>query len=139
MRIPATGTGFTVMTTVPDFPCAVAVIVAVPGAIAATLPDCVTVATSGAELAYETVAVVTGFPLESESVTESCVDSPTVRSCENAATVTVATGGGPDGSPPPQAARSAGARTTASGRRTNRFIEPPRMMHGRGSLAAPTG
>lgn len=93
----ATGTGagaLTVTCAVPTFPSLVAVIVAVPDAIAVTTPDALTVAVCGALDAQTTPRPASAFPLASYATAFSVSEAPT-ESCDVVgATTTDATGTG---------------------------------------------
>jgi len=87
----ATGTTTTATVTEADFPSLVAVIVAVPAALAVTSPLLLTVTTPAALVLHDTVRPESGFPAESRGVAVSCPVWPTVRSRPVGLTVIEAT------------------------------------------------
>src|SRR6478672_2594244 len=75
-----TGFGLTLIVAVPAFPSLVALIVAVPGAIAVTSPVDDTLATLGALVDHDTARPARGCPDPSRGSALSCVVCPTTRS-----------------------------------------------------------
>ena len=92
MMTALTGFGLTVIAEVPPFPSLVAVIVAVPGAIAVTSPVDDTLATLGALVDHDTARPASGCLPASLGSAFSCVVWPTTRSLVFGVTATDATG-----------------------------------------------
>src|SRR5689334_7649766 len=87
-----TGFGLTVIAAEPDLPSLVAVIVAVPAAIAVTSPVDETLATLGALVDHATARPARTWPDPSRGSALSCVVCPTTRSLAFGVTTTAATG-----------------------------------------------
>src|SRR5690349_1590435 len=87
-----TGFGLTVMAAVPLLPSLVAVMVALPGAIAVTRPVDETLATLGALVDHATVRPANSCPAASRGSAVSCVVWPTTRLLVAGVTATSATG-----------------------------------------------
>ena len=88
----ATGTADTVMAAVPLFPSLDAVIVALPGAMPVTTPDCDTVATAVLLLDHATARPVNTPPLPSSVCAVRVAVCPTLMVADGGVTVTEATG-----------------------------------------------
>ena len=89
----ATGASATVIVAVPVLPPAVAVIVAVPGAIPVTRPDCVTDAIDGLSVDHVTAAPLITAPPASRTVAVSVVVNATFNDAVGGVTVTLPTTG----------------------------------------------
>jgi hypothetical protein len=120
----ATGTGSTVSVALPARPSLVAVIVAVPGVTARTVPKPSTLRTAGSELDHLTTRPVRIVPAASRSFAVACVTPPVTRLGAATLTVTVAAGTGAGGWRGP-AAESAPSAATSRATSTTR---PRRML-----------